>query len=182
MNKNLPKRISRKVIYESDWICLYADKVEMPDGRMIDKYHNLHFPYESSCVVIVNSKEEILLVQSKRYITSRLEWEVPAGRIENDETPEEAAKRECMEETGCTLKDLSFLFCQFPNNGISDMKVHIFGAYVENETMEFDENEVQTKKWVCKNDVLDMLRTNEIQCGVSTSALLYAINFWLPKI
>ena len=75
MNKNLPKRISRKVIYESDWICLYADKVEMPDGRMIDKYHNLHFPYESSCVVIVNSKEEILLVQSKRYITSRLEWE-----------------------------------------------------------------------------------------------------------
>ena len=81
-----------------------------------------------------------------------------------------------MEETGCTLKDLSFLFCQFPNNGISDMKVHIFGAYVENETMEFDENEVQTKKWVC------MLRTNEIQCGVSTSALLYAINFWLPKI
>lgn len=48
--------------------------------------------------------------------------------------------------------------------------------------MEFDENEVQTKKWVCKNDVLDMLRTNEIQCGVSTSALLYAINFWLPKI
>ena len=62
------------------------------------------------------------------------------------------------------------------------MKVHIFCAYVENETMEFDENEVQTKKWVCKNDVLDMLRTNEIQCGVSTSALLYAINFWLPKI
>ena len=34
----------------------------------------------------------VILVQSKRYIASKLEWEIPAGRIEKNETPEEAAK------------------------------------------------------------------------------------------
>lgn len=124
--------------------------------------------------MIINDREEILLIQSKRYVTSRLEWEIPAGRIEYNETPEEAAKRECLEETGCTLKDLTYLCCQNPSNGMSDLKIHVFGAKVEKENSEFDENEVQEKKWVHKDKVRDMIRTNEIQCGVSMLALLYA--------
>lgn len=112
-------------------------------------------------------------------MTSRLEWEIPAGRIEDNETPEDAARRECLEETGCTLKDLTYLCCQNPSNGMSDLKLHVFGAKVENETYILDENEVQTKKWIPKDKILDMLRENEIQCGVSMLALLYAINFYI---
>lgn len=179
INTGFPKQVGRKIIYESDWICLYSDKVEMPDGRIFDTYHKLHYPHESSCVVIINDREEILLIQSKRYVTSRLEWEIPAGRIEYNETPEEAAKRECLEETGCTLKDLTYLCCQNPSNGMSDLKIHVFGAKVEKENSEFDENEVQEKKWVHKDKVRDMIRTNEIQCGVSMLALLYALNFYV---
>ncbi len=179
MNNRFQEQISRKVIYESDWICLYSDQVEMPDGRIFDSYHKLHYPHESSCVVIINDKEEILMIQSKRYVTSRLEWEIPAGRIEDNETPEDAAKRECLEETGCTLKDLTYLCCQNPSNGMSDLKLHVFGARVENETSILDENEVQVKKWIPKDKVLEMLKDNEIQCGVSMLALLYAMNFYI---
>ena len=78
----LPQRLGRKVIYESDWVNLYLDKVKMPDGRIFDTYHHLHYPHESVCIVIINEKDEIMLIQSKRYITSRLEWEIPAGRIQ----------------------------------------------------------------------------------------------------
>ena len=37
---NMPKRLDRKTIYESDYVCLYADRVEMPDIslRTIIKY------------------------------------------------------------------------------------------------------------------------------------------------
>lgn len=41
------------------------------------------------------------------------------------------------------------------------------------------ENEVQIKKWIPKDKVLDMIKNNEIQCGVSILALLYAINFYI---
>ena len=40
MSKNiLPERLDRKVIYESDWVSLYADKAQMPDGRIFNTYH-----------------------------------------------------------------------------------------------------------------------------------------------
>ncbi len=178
-NSSFPQRLDRTIIYESDWVSLYSDKVQMPNGYICNTYHKIHYPHESVSVVIVNEKDEIMMIQSKRYITKRLEWEVPAGRIEADETPETAAKRECMEETGCTLKDLTYLGCHNPSNGMSDLKMHMFAAKVDTESMEIDENEVNAKKWIHKDEVLRMLKDNETQCGVSMLALMYAIQFYI---
>ena len=44
------------------------------------------------------------MTRSKRYTVMRLEWEIPAGSVEDGESKEEAARRECMEETRCTVK------------------------------------------------------------------------------
>lgn len=65
--------------------------------------------------------------------------------MEEGETPEEAARRECLEETGCILKDLKCLCCYNPNNGMSDLKVYLFMARVETETADIDKNEVNAK-------------------------------------
>lgn len=178
---NMPERLDRTVIYESEWVSLYRDRVKMPDGSVIPAYHKIHYPHESVSVVIVNEKEEILMIRSKRYITSRLEWEVPAGRIEDGESPEEAARRECAEETGCTLKELTWLCCHNPGNGMSDLKMHVFIAKAAAETMEFDENEVYAKRWFSKAEILELLKENGTQCGVSMLALLYAIQFRLSQ-
>lgn len=43
------------------------------------------------------------MIRFKCYVTGRMEWEVPARRTEENETPEEVAARECREETGCNL-------------------------------------------------------------------------------
>ena len=174
----MPERLASKTIYESDWISLYEDKVKMPDGSIIDSYHRLQFPHESVCVVICNDKDEILMIQSKRYITGQLEWEIPAGRIEDGESPEEAARRECMEETGCELEELVYLCSENPNNDMSDLLIHIYGAKVKSEEKLFDENELNCKKWKKRGDIMYMLKNKEIHCGVSMLALLYAFSFY----
>lgn len=138
-NFSFPEILKRKIIYESDWVFLYSDKIKMPNGSIIDTYHKLYYPNESVSVVIVNDKDEILIIQSKRYVTGRLEWGIPAGRIEKDESPADAARRECAEETGCTIGDLKFLCCHNPGNGMSDLKLYVFGARVVSETNEMDE-------------------------------------------
>lgn len=178
-NNQFPEKLGRKIIYESDWVSLYLDKVKMPNGIVFDTYHKLHYPHESVCTVIVNDKDEILMIQSKRYITGRLEWEIPAGRIEKDESPVDAAKRECLEETGCEIEDLTFLCCHNPSNGMSDLKLHVFGAKVKSETTSIDENEVNAKCWIHKDKVLEMLKENKTQCGISMLALLYALQFYI---
>lgn len=52
--------------------------------------------------------DEVLLIRSKRYTVMRLEREIPAGRVEGGEIEEDAARRECMEETGCMVKISKF--------------------------------------------------------------------------
>lgn len=112
--EDFPKRLERNEIYASKWMNLYSDKVKMPNGCIVDTYYKLHVPRESVCIVIVNEQEQILLIASKRYTTGRLEWEVPAGRIEDGECAETAARRECMEETGCNIKELKYMCSQNP--------------------------------------------------------------------
>jgi len=177
-NNGFPERLDRKVIYESNFVCLYADKVKLPNGYVIEKYHQIHYPQEAVCVVIFNENDEILLTQNKRYTVGRLEWEVPAGKMEKGESMEEAARRECIEETGCTLKDIKFLCSQNPSNGMSDCVCHCFAAKVDSESMEFDTNEVASKKWMSRSEVLKMLENNETKDGVSILALLYAFQFY----
>lgn len=177
-NRNLPERLVRDVIYESDYVCLYADRVKLPGGYIIEKYHQIHYPHEAVSIVVFNEKDEVLLIQSRRYTVMRLEWEIPAGRVEDGETKEDAARRECMEETGCMVKDLKFLCTQYPSNGMSDCTCHVFAARVDRESMEFDEDEVNMKKWVSKDQVMEMLRNNETKCGVSILALLFAFEFY----
>ena len=44
--------------------------------------------------------------------------------------------------------------------------------------MNFDENEVKMKRWVSREGVLEMLKNNETQDGVSILALLFAFEFY----
>ncbi len=170
-----PQRLSTRTLYESDYICLYADTVRMPDGSIIPAYHRLHHPHDAACVAVQNTRGEVLLITSKRYITGRTEWELPAGRVEDGETPEQAARRECMEETGCTLQSLTPL-CSFqPENGMSDLTVHAFCATVDAQDGAFDTNEVAARRWAPRAEALQMLRENRLHCGVSM--LLYALTF-----
>ena len=179
---SLPQRLERKTIYESDYVCLYADRVELPGGTVIEKYHQIHYPHEAVSVVIFNEKNEILMIRERRYTVNRLEWEIPAGRVEDGETVEEAARREAMEETGCTLKDLRLLCSQNPANGMSDCTCHVFAARAETEGNIRDEEEVAGKKWMPVQEVRQLLRNNETRDGVSILAILFALEFYLQGL
>lgn len=54
----LPKKLQRKVIYKSKWINLYTDKVLMPSGKIIEKYHQLDYQKEAVVLVLENKKKK----------------------------------------------------------------------------------------------------------------------------
>jgi len=169
----IPVRLARDSIYESEWVNLYADRVRFEDGTVLDRHYVLHFDYESVGVVIQNEAGEILLIRSNRYITQRLEWEIPAGRIESGESVMEAAKRETQEETGCEIADIKLLGKYNPDNGISDMSFNICSARAFRQGTGFDHNEVAQTQWVPVDRVKQMIRDNDIHCGLSITGLLW---------
>ncbi|MBR6536879.1 MAG: NUDIX hydrolase [Lachnospiraceae bacterium] len=174
----MPKRLERTTIYESDHVCLYTDKVQFPSGYIIEKYHQIHYPKEAVAVVIFNEKNDILFIHNRRYTVGHLEWEIPAGKIEPGENIEVAAEREAKEETGCELRDLKYLCSQNPCNGMADAIVHVFAAKVSAENQIQDTDEVSSKRWFKKAEYLELLRTNGTKDGVSILAILYALQFY----
>jgi len=172
MDIKKPRRLERSVIYESDWVDLYADRVEFPGGRIIDKHHILEFHNDFVAVVVENSQGEILFVHAYRYTLDSLEWEVPTGRIEDGETPLKGAQREVIEESGYETTDHELIYTFNPINGISAKTFHIVTCRPGPRLGEFDRNEIEAVKWVSKNDIVRMIRNRLLKDGFTLTALL----------
>lgn len=176
----MPERLSRTTLYESDYICLYADRVRLPSGAIIEKYHQLHYPHEAVAIVLFRGEQEILFIHNRRYTLGHPEWEIPAGKVDPGESIEAAAAREAMEESGCKIRHLRYLCSQNPANGMSDAVVHVFAADVAEESALTDGDEVCEKKWLTRQEALHLLQTNDTKDGVTMLAVLYALQFDSP--
>lgn len=104
-NEKKWKRTKRKTVYASPFIELYEDSVELPNGASIDDYTVVK-KQDIVLVVATNVNGEILVTKEYKYAVDEYLWTVPAGHIDTNELPLEAAKRELLEETGYTSNDL----------------------------------------------------------------------------
>jgi len=79
-----------------------------------------YYSIESSdyvCVIAKNAQGEFLLVSQYRPALERESLEFPAGHVEAGETPEEAARKELLEETGHICEHMLLLGKVFPDSG-----------------------------------------------------------------
>jgi 8-oxo-dGTP pyrophosphatase MutT (NUDIX family) len=80
-------------------------------------------------VVPVTPEGNLVLIRQFRHGTASLVWEVPGGMMdEEDENPEEAARRELLEETGYAPEEMVFLGAVHPNPAIQNNRCHTFLA------------------------------------------------------
>ena len=169
------KQLSRTVIYENPWVNLYVDKVQFPDGRIIKMHHVLDFEKEAVAVLVENDESQLLLVHAYRYVTDSIEWEIPAGGIDEGEPILEAARREVWEESGYETSNHEFVYTYYPMNGISNKVFHIVRCQATRGSGEFDRNEVKEFKWVSRAEIQEMIAKRVIKDGFSLMGLLFIL-------
>jgi ADP-ribose pyrophosphatase len=167
-----PKRLSRTIIYENPWVNLYVDRVQFPGGRVVERHHLLDFEKQAVAVLVENDQGQILLVHVYRYTTDTIEWEVPAGLIEEGESILEAAKREVREESGYETTGHEWVYTFYPMNGISNKVFHVARCRATRGTGDFDRNEVKEFKWVSRQAIRKMIEDRSMKDGYSLTALL----------
>jgi ADP-ribose pyrophosphatase len=96
MSKEGYNIISKKVIHEGP-VRLRIDTFNY-NGKVFRKEVVEHSP--SVGIIPIVNKKEILLIKQFRHAINKSLIEIPAGKIENNELPHDAAKRELAEETG----------------------------------------------------------------------------------
>lgn len=166
------KRLARTIIYQSKWVNLYVDQVQFPNGQIIEQHHLLDFERPAVIIVVEDEDERILMVRVCRYTTGNTAWELPAGGVEDGETPIEAAQREAMEETGYVCEDYAQLYTYYPMNGIANKQFHIFRCRAVRQAGEFDPDEISEIRWYSKGEIHQMIREQKIEDGPTLTAIL----------
>lgn len=111
-------------LFESHWYNLRQDLVRLPSGAEIT-YTLVDHP--GFVVVVPLIASDVILERIYRYTVQETLLECPAGGLAGD-TPEEAARRELVEETGLVAGDLKALGSFFGSTGMSNEEFHVFLA------------------------------------------------------
>lgn len=162
----------RRTMYESDWVNVHLDDVELPDGEHL-RHHVLDFPRGSAGAVFVDDQANTLLLWRHRFITDSWGWEVPAGWIDAGESPKDAALREIEEETGYRANHIEPMVDYFPLAGISNQHYYTFIAseplFLRSELG----NETAAIRWTPIEEVPRLARNGKITDGPSLLMLSY---------
>lgn len=111
---------------------------QMPDGRVIRIDREVHDHGSAAAILLFDpAKDAVVLVRQFRpaaFVNGDpiFMLEVPAGLIDDDQ-PDEAIRREAMEETGYEVKDVQYLFETYASPGTLTEKVGLFYARVDLE-------------------------------------------------
>lgn len=170
------KTLNSKVVYEGKVVTVIKDDVEVADGHKSFREVVLH----SGGVVIVALKDndKILLVKQYRYPLKQVNLELPAGKLEIGENPDEACKRELEEETGYKANIWKSLGYINTTPGICTEKLYLYLA----KDLEFvgehpDEGEILKCDEYNLSDVYKMIQNGEINdsktiCAISRAFLI----------
>jgi 8-oxo-dGTP pyrophosphatase MutT (NUDIX family) len=162
-----------RVIYDSEWVQLSLADVEVP-GRRRFEHHVVRMPAEASGTVVVDAGRGVLLLWRHRFITDTWGWEIPAGRVDDGETPQDAAVRETLEETGWRPGPVRLLTTYYPLNGVSDATFHLFvAAGAEYVGEPSDPSESERVEWLPLSRLSGEIREHRVGDGLSLTALLW---------
>ncbi|MGW1783447.1 NUDIX hydrolase [Streptomyces sp. NPDC002143] len=168
------KTHGERQIYTNKWVNLCLVDVQQPDGRRWE-YHVVRLRH-LAVAAVVNDRQEVLMMWRHRFITDSWAWELPMGLVEEGESPEEAAAREVLEETGWRPGPIKPLIYAEPANGITDSQHHVFradGATYEGPPTE--KNESDRIEWIPLSEVRGMIDRREVVSSGSLVGLLYLL-------
>jgi 8-oxo-dGTP pyrophosphatase MutT (NUDIX family) len=150
-------------------------EVELPDGVRFEQWVTRAQP--AAMVVVVNEREEVLMLRRHRFIIDADVWELPGGYIDDEEgDPATTAAREVEEETGWRPSGLEHLLTFQPSVGSSDAAQHLYRARSAKPTdRPVDINEADEIRWIPLSEAYSMVKTGEIVGSASIIGLLELI-------
>ena len=155
------KTVKKNYVYKGKILTLRSDDALLPDGKPCKREVIEHSG--GACVLYVEDGK-ILFVRQYRYAYGESLYELPAGKLEPNEPPVSAAKRELEEEAGIQAEEFSLLFTVYPTPGYTNEKLYIYEAKSGRRTKShLDQGEFLDVEWIPIERVKEMLTLGEIK-------------------
>lgn len=165
------KTVSTKEIFDGKVVKLRVDTVKLPDGRLQTREVIRH--PGGVGVIALDNENNVLMVKQFRPGAKGILLEIPAGKLEYGENPEECGKRELIEETGFSSKEFYHLAKFYVTPAYCEEIINIYFArnLVEAE-QNLDDGEFLDVIKIPFDELYNMVINNEITDGKTIIAVL----------
>jgi ADP-ribose pyrophosphatase len=120
--------VDESVVFATPWFDLVAKQI---DGCEQQHYSIRTRDYVTA--VAITPEKQLILVRQYRPAVNKITLELPSGHVEDNQTPEEAARKELLEETGYTADRFEPLGHLLPDTGRMSNQMWCF--FAQNATL-----------------------------------------------
>ena len=165
--------VERREIFDGGFMRLEVERVRLPNGRTAELALVRHCG--AVAVVPVTAEGEVILVRQYRHATGEWLLEVPAGKLDPDEAPDECVARELEEETGFRAGSIESLGPIWVTPGFCDERIWLYLATeLEPGTQALEPDEILTPVRMPWQEAIAAAHDGRIQDGKTICALLRA--------
>jgi len=175
-DKLFEEKISSKKIFSGKIIELYFDKIKLPNNKIATREKVTH--PGAVGIIPVNREGEVFLVKQYRYPLKNTLIEIPAGKLDEDESPTDCAKRELKEEIGALGGKLIHISTFYTSPGFCDEILYLYLALdfeVKENNLDHDEF-LQIIK-IKLGDCLKLIKENKIKDAKTIIGILLAESY-----
>lgn len=158
---HIEKTIDSTRIFEGKVVRLRRDTVELENGKQTFR-EVIDHPGGVS-ILAMDEEGKIFFVRQFRYPFGRMLLELPAGKLEPGEDPEDSGRRELREETGCSAGRFVPMGKLIPTCAYDTEVIHLFFASeLTRGEQGLDENEFLSVERYTLDEALQMVLDGEI--------------------
>ena len=167
------KVLRSEIVIDTPHLRLRRDRIQTPRGDIVDNYH----VRESLGFVVVfalTPQNEVVLVRQYKHGIGTIVLELPAGAIDRDESPLEAASREFTEETGYAPRgtlELVRTFITDPTNSNGRFSLFFAREAIPSGRQEFDATEDITVELVPLDRLLELVHNGAIDVAAHVASI-----------
>lgn len=165
--------LKSEYLFRRPWLTVRRDCVQIPSGQVNDEFYVLEYP---DWVNVIAITEDGMFVMEKQYRhgLGKTCYEIPAGVIEEGESPLEAAKRELLEETGFGEGEWRELMTLSGNSSTTNNLSHCFvatGVRKLSDEQRLDRTEDITVCLLTRDQVLDLMVSDQVKQSLMAAPL-----------
>ena len=115
-----------KTLYTGRFISFGIESLTLPNGVALELEIVRH--PGGAAIVCLDQRQQVCLLRQYRHASGGWLWDLPAGKLEAGEQPQQTAARELEEEAGLLAGDWQTLGSTWVTPGFCDEVIHLFLA------------------------------------------------------
>ncbi len=165
------RRVDRKLEHKGSIVDFYSDYMELPNHKIAKWDFIAH--KGAAAIIPVTEDGNIIMVRQYRNAIERYTLEIPAGALNQGETKEQAAIRECEEETGYKALEVKHLFDLYTTVAFCNENIGIYyTTKLVKGKQHLDDGEYVHVEIHPLDELIQMIFDGKIQDAKTMSALL----------